>query len=74
LKVLLDTCMSPGARNELQSAGHDVIWSGDWPEDPGDTAILKFAHQQGRVLVTLDKDLANWLSYTTSLIRVLCAS
>jgi predicted nuclease of predicted toxin-antitoxin system len=57
MKVLLDTCVSgtlvlPG----LAAAGHDVVWSGDWPSDPGDEAILARAHEEGRILVTLDKD------------------
>jgi predicted nuclease of predicted toxin-antitoxin system len=36
--------------------GHDVIWSGEWPVDPGDEEILARAFGEGRVLVTLDKD------------------
>ena len=40
-------------------AGHDVIWSGDWPSDPGDEEILTRAHAERRVLITLDKDLAS---------------
>jgi len=38
------------------AAGHDVLWAGDWPEDPGDEEILDRANQEGRILVTLDKD------------------
>ncbi|MGD0627146.1 MAG: DUF5615 family PIN-like protein [Thermodesulfobacteriota bacterium] len=56
MKILLDTCIWGGVCKELQAAGHDVIWAGDWPEDPGDDEILERAHQEGRVLVTLDKD------------------
>jgi predicted nuclease of predicted toxin-antitoxin system len=62
LKVLLDTCLSPGAKNELLAAGHDVVWSGDWPEDPGDAAILDTAFRQQRVLITLDKDFGELAS------------
>jgi predicted nuclease of predicted toxin-antitoxin system len=36
--------------------GHDVIWAGDWQEDPGDDTILSHATSEGRILVTLDKD------------------
>lgn len=43
-------------RAALAAAGHDVIWAGDWPSDPGDEEILDQAAAQGRVLVTLDKD------------------
>jgi predicted nuclease of predicted toxin-antitoxin system len=56
MKALLDTCVWQGVRDALIEAGHDVIWCGDWPSDPGDEAILSLARQQGRVLVTLDKD------------------
>ena len=56
MKLLLDSCVSGTLRGPLQGAGHDVLWTGDWPTDPGDEAILAFAHQQGRVLITLDKD------------------
>jgi predicted nuclease of predicted toxin-antitoxin system len=56
MKVLLDTCIWGGAKQVLEAAGHEVIWSGDWPEDPGDEEILAQAHREGRVLVTLDKD------------------
>jgi len=56
MKVLLDTCVWGGAREKLQAEGHDVIWAGEWPEDPGDDEILERAYRDGRVLVTLDKD------------------
>jgi predicted nuclease of predicted toxin-antitoxin system len=56
VKVLLDSCVWGGAREPLIAAGHDVIWAGDWPIDPGDDEILARAHADGRVLVTLDKD------------------
>lgn len=57
MKLLLDTCVwGGGACRELQSAGHDVIWAGEWSKDPGDDEILERAHREGRILVTLDKD------------------
>lgn len=56
MKVLLDACVWCGVAPELRAAGHDVIWAGDWPSDPGDEEILARACQEGRVLVTLDKD------------------
>lgn len=56
MKVLLDSCVWGGAKTELAALGHDVIWAGDWPEDPGDEEILSLAHRDERVLVTLDKD------------------
>jgi len=56
VKLLLDTCVWGGASEALEGAGHDVIWAGAWDADPGDDEILDRAHQEGRVLVTLDKD------------------
>ena len=56
MKVLLDTCVWGGVRDALKDAGHDVVWTGDWEQDPGDDEILAHAHREGRVLVTLDKD------------------
>ena len=56
MKLLLDTCVWGGLRAPLREAGHDIVWAGDWPEDPGDAEILDRAHRDGRVLVTLDKD------------------
>ena len=56
MRVLLDTCVSGGVRKPLSEAGHDVVWAADWPADLGDEEILHRAHQEARVLVTLDKD------------------
>ena len=56
MKLLLDTCVWGGSRQVLEAAGHDVVWAGDWEEDPGDEEILTQAHREGRVLVTIDKD------------------
>lgn len=36
MKLLLDTCIWGGARKDLEAFGHDVVWAGVWPEDPGD--------------------------------------
>ena len=54
MRVLLDTCVSGGVRKSLSEAGHDVVWAADWPTDPGDEELLRRAHQEARVLVTLD--------------------
>jgi predicted nuclease of predicted toxin-antitoxin system len=56
MKLLLDSCVWGKARDELEVVGHDVVWAGDWPEDPGDEVILARAHREGLILVTLDKD------------------
>ena len=41
MKILLDTCVWGKAADLLTTAGHDVFWSGDWDEDPGDEEILE---------------------------------
>lgn len=57
MKVLLDSCVWGGARETIATAGHDVAWVGDWDGDPGDAAVLARAKAEGRVLITLDKDV-----------------
>ena len=56
MRILLDSCVWGKAAQELRSAGHDVEWVGDWGKDPGDMAILSYANEHQRTLVTLDKD------------------
>jgi predicted nuclease of predicted toxin-antitoxin system len=56
VKLLLDACVWGGAKKALIDFGHDVIWAGDWPHDPGDEALLSGANAEERILVTLDKD------------------
>lgn len=56
MRLLLDTCISARARRALDALGHDVKHTADWPADPGDAVILAHALQEGRILVTLDKD------------------
>lgn len=56
MKILLDTCVWGGTLTELAERGYDVVWSGNWSEDPGDDEIIAQAYNQGRILVTLDKD------------------
>lgn len=54
--ILLDSCVWGGALPTFSALGHDVVWSGSWAKDPGDTAILAAAHSEQRILITLDKD------------------
>lgn len=56
MKVLLDSCIWPGARDRIAAAGHEVEWVGGWDADPGDEEILARAFADGQILVTLDKD------------------
>lgn len=56
MRLLLDACVWGGAALELRSHGYDVVWAGDWDEDPGDREILRIAHADERIIATLDKD------------------
>ncbi len=56
MKLLLDSCVWGGAKVDIEAAGYDVAWAGEWAHDPGDEAILDVARREGRILVTLDKD------------------
>ena len=56
MRVLLDACVWSGALAALRESGHDALWAGEWPQDPGDDEILAEAHRERRILVTLDKD------------------
>ena len=59
MRLLIDSSFwSPGIV-ALRSAGHDVEAVKDWPTDPGDRAILAYAHAHQRILVTLDKDFGD---------------
>lgn len=56
MRLLLDTCVWGGVRQDLVGVGHDVFWARDWDEDPGDEEILSRASRESRILVTRDKD------------------
>lgn len=56
MKVLLDSCIAGSVAPALSAAGHEVECVADWPQDPGDTAILSRAYQARQVVITLDKD------------------
>lgn len=61
MKVLLDTCVWGGALLEVQTAGHDVIWSGEWDEDPGDEEILPMRIRRNASWSRSTKTSVKWL-------------
>lgn len=56
MKLLVDACAGRRLAAHLLKAGHDVVFVGDWPEDPGDGQILTTARSEQRVIITRDKD------------------
>ncbi len=56
MKLLLDACVASSVRADLENAGHDAVWVGDWPGSPSDQAVLDRAYAEMRATVTLDKD------------------
>jgi hypothetical protein len=74
MKVLLDSCVWGGAAAELRAAGHDVVWTGEWPADPGDEDILEFAHTEAPCWSRWTRTSAKWPSCTTPRIVGFCGS
>jgi len=60
MKLLSDTCVWGGAAAALVAAGHDVRRIGETAPNPGDDAVIGIAFDEGRVLITLDKDFGEW--------------
>lgn len=54
--MLLDSCVWGKALVAVEAAGHDAVWAGAWDRDPGDEEILRTAHRESRIVVTLDRD------------------
>lgn len=59
MRLLIDSCVSKFAVNDLRRNGHDLIWIPEEGTDPGDTEILNRAYQEDRILVTADKDFGD---------------
>jgi predicted nuclease of predicted toxin-antitoxin system len=56
VRLLLDSCLPQSLALALKRLGHDISRVADWPDDPGDEAILVAADRERRVLITLDRD------------------
>ena len=56
MRFLIDTCAGKLATEWLRTQGHDAVLVRERGPDPGDQSILRWAHDEGRVLVTMDKD------------------
>lgn len=56
MRFLVDRCMGLRLSDWLSESGHDSIYAPSLGPDPGDELLLKWAREQGRVLITIDKD------------------
>ena len=64
VKLLLDSCVSKFALNELINSGYDAIWVPEHGKDPGDTKILEWAFlRKIEFLLHWIKILASWFLF-----------
>jgi len=61
LKFLIDRCAGHRLAEWLRKQGHDVVESRERGPDPGDRVLLSWAANEGRVLVTMDKDFGEFI-------------
>lgn len=55
--ILADSNIVAQATRVLRAAGHDVVYAGERPADPGDAALLAEAVAGGRLFLTKDHDI-----------------
>jgi predicted nuclease of predicted toxin-antitoxin system len=58
MRFLVDRCAGRRLAAWLRTQNHDVVESPSLGPDPGDLALLKWAVQHRRIVVTLDKHFA----------------
>jgi predicted nuclease of predicted toxin-antitoxin system len=56
MRFLIDRCAGRLLADWLRTQGHDVVESRELGPDPGDRALLNWAAQKNRILVTIDTD------------------
>ena len=56
--MLVNENLPRQAVERLRESGHDVVWMRDGRTGSSDDEVLRRAQSEGRVLVTMDKDLA----------------
>ena len=63
MRFLIDRCAGRLVADWLRKQGHDVVESRELGPDPGDRALLEWAANEGRILITIDTDFGQ-LIYT----------
>ncbi len=56
LKFLIDECTGKRLSFLFKNAGYDVVFVGDWKPSASDEEVLQKANDDGRILITDDKD------------------
>ncbi len=56
MKFLVDRCAGRRLADWLRAEGYDVVETRERGTDPGDPVILRWAADDGRVLITIDTD------------------
>ena len=56
MRFLIDRCAGRLLADWLRTQGHDVVESRELGPDPGDRALLDWAAQEARILITIDTD------------------
>jgi predicted nuclease of predicted toxin-antitoxin system len=53
---LADECITSSLVRELRGAGHDVLYIAEFAASLSDVEVMALASQEGRLLLTADKD------------------
>ncbi|NJD54683.1 MAG: hypothetical protein FIB07_17720 [Candidatus Methanoperedens sp.] len=56
VKFLIDECTGKRLAILLKNAGYDVLFVGDWKHSAADDEVLQKSNDDGRILITDDKD------------------
>ena len=61
MKFLVDRCAGRMLAEWLRRQAHDVVESRQRGPDPGDRILLSWAAEEGRILITMDKDFGEFI-------------
>lgn len=61
MRFLVDRCAGRRLAEWLRAKGHDVFESRTFGPDPGDAALLEWAANERRILITIDTDFGRLL-------------
>jgi predicted nuclease of predicted toxin-antitoxin system len=61
VRFLIDVCVGRRLADWLRRSGHDVVESRERGRDPGDRELLRWAPAEDRILLTMDKDVGEFI-------------